>query len=93
MQRSVLNVKVNLATKQKAMEIAGDLGFSLSALVNAFLTQLIKTKSVKLHVDEIPTNFVKKILKQAQKDRKRGKASPVFYSGEDAVEFLDQQRA
>lgn len=91
MQRSVLNVKVNLATKQKAMEVAGDLGFSLSALVNAFLTQLVKTKSVEFHVDEVPTSYVQKILRQAQKDRKQGKGSPAFRNGEDAVDWLEKQ--
>ncbi len=93
MQRSVLNVKVNPQTKEKAKEVAEDMGFSLSALVNAFLTQLVKTKSVEFHVDEVPTEFVRKILKQAQKDRKQGKASPMFDNAEDAIRFLDQQRA
>lgn len=93
MQRVVLNVKVNPATKQKAKEVAQDLGFSLSALVNAFLTQLAKTKTVEVRVDEVPTEFLKKILNQAQEDRKKGKASPLFHSGEDAVEYLDKQRA
>lgn len=93
MQRAILNVKVNPATKQKAKEVAQDMGFSLSALVNAFLTQLSKTKTIEVRVDEVPTEFLKKILRQAQKDRKNGKASPLFHSGEDAVEFLDKQRA
>lgn len=93
MQKAILNVKVNPATKQKAREVAQDMGFSLSALVNAFLTQLVKTKAIEVRVDEVPTEFLKKILRQARKDRKNGKASPVFHSGEDAVEFLDEQRA
>lgn len=93
MQRAVLNVKVNPTTKQKAKEVAEDMGFSLSGLVNAFLTQLVKTKTIQVRVDEVPTEFLRKILKQAQEDRKRSKASPLFHSGEDAVEFLDKQRA
>lgn len=93
MQRAVLNVKVNLATKQKAKEVAQDMGFSLSALVNAFLIQLAKTKTIEVRVDEVPTEFLKRILKQAQVDRKKGKASPLFHKGDDAVEFLDRQRA
>lgn len=93
MQRSVLNVKVNPQTKEKAKEVAENMGFSLSALVNAFLTQLVKTKSVEFHVDEVPTQFVQQILRQAQKDRKQGKASPIFDNVEDAIQFLDKQRA
>ncbi|OGH10453.1 MAG: hypothetical protein A2857_00055 [Candidatus Levybacteria bacterium RIFCSPHIGHO2_01_FULL_36_15] len=91
MQKTVLNVKVNPQTKEKAKEVAENMGFSLSALINAFLTQLIKTKSVQFHVDEVPTEFVKKILKQAQKNRKQGKASPVFDNADDAVQYLKQQ--
>lgn len=91
MQRSVLNVKVNPQTKEKAREVAENMGFSLSALVNAFLTQLIKTKSVEFHVDEMPTEFVRKILKQAQQNRKQGNGSPIFDNADDAVEYLRQQ--
>lgn len=91
MQRTVLNVKVNPQTKEKAKAVAEDMGFSLSALVNAFLTELVKTKRVEFHVDEVPTPFVQKILKQAQKNRKQGKASPVFDNAEDAIEYLNQQ--
>ena len=93
MQRAVLNVKVNPVTKQKAKEVAEDLGFSLSALVNAFLTQLAKTKTLEVKADEVPTEFLEKILIQAQEDRINGKASQLFHSGEEAVDFLDQQRA
>lgn len=91
MQRSILNVKVNPQTKEKAKEVAEGMGFSLSALVNAFLTQLIKTKSVEFHVDEVPAEFVRKILKQAQQNRKQGKGSPIFDSADDAVDYLKQQ--
>lgn len=91
MQRAVLNVKVNPQTKEKAKEVAENMGFSLSALVNAFLTQLVKTKSVEFHVDEVPTEFVRKILKQAQKNREQGKGSPIFDNADDAVEYLKQQ--
>ncbi len=91
MQRAVLNVKVNPLTKERAKEVAENMGFSLSALVNAFLTQLIKTKSVEFHVDEVPTPAVQKILRQAQKNRKAGKGSPIFDNGEDAVAWLKKQ--
>lgn len=73
------------------MQVANDLGLSLSALVNAFLTQLVKTKRIELHVDEIPTEFVRKILKQAHEDREKGKASPIFDNADDAIGYLKQQ--
>lgn len=91
MQKTVINVKVNPETKEKAKKAAESMGFSLSALVNAFLTQLIKAKSVRFYVDEVPAEFVKKILKQAQKNRKQGKNSPIFDNVDDAVQYLKQQ--
>lgn len=93
MQRAIVNVKVNPITKKRAQKIAEQLGLSLSALVNAFLTDLIKTKKVTFHADEVPTPRVAKILRQAEKDRKAGKGSPLFYTAEEAIKFLDEQRA
>ena len=48
-------------------------------------------KKTKAKLFPETTEFVKKILKQAQKNRKQGKASPVFDNADDAVQYLKQQ--
>ena len=45
MNTAVINIKTNPSTKIKAQEIARELGFSLSALINGYLKHLVKTKN------------------------------------------------
>ena len=47
MNTAVVNIKVDPKVKKQAKKVALELGFSLSALINAYLRQLIKTKTAK----------------------------------------------
>ena len=46
MKTSTITIKVKPGIKKEAMKVADELGFSLSALLNGFMTDLIKNKSV-----------------------------------------------
>ena len=48
-------------------------------------------RELKMREQEIPNARTRKILKQAEKDWKAGKGSPVFKTGEEAVAWLDKQ--
>lgn len=41
--------------------------------------------------DEEPNEYLIKTIKQALKDKKTGKASPIFNTGKEAVKWLEQQ--
>lgn len=41
--------------------------------------------------NEEPNEYLIKAMKQAEKDRKQGKASPIFQTGEEAVKWLEEQ--
>ena len=62
----------------------------LSIVIKAFLKQFVKTKSVSFSVygNEEPSKYLINTLKQAQKNRKAGKGSPVFDNAEDAITYL-----
>lgn len=88
MNTAVINIKTNPETKAQAKKVAAELGISLSSLVNAYLKQLIKTKTVTFsanELDEIPNARTRAILKQAEEDRKAGKGSPLFTSDEALI--------
>ncbi|MCA9385071.1 type II toxin-antitoxin system RelB/DinJ family antitoxin [Candidatus Dojkabacteria bacterium] len=52
MAKTVLNVKIEEQTKKQAQLIAKELGMSLSGVVNALVSQFVRTKSLSLELDE-----------------------------------------
>lgn len=92
MSYAVVVTKVDPHIKKAAQKTAKELGISLSAVIKHFLRQFISTKTITFsREDEIPSEYLIKSIKQAQKDRKAGKASPIFRTGEEAVKWLEDQ--
>jgi len=91
MYTAVINIKTEEETKREAQKLASEIGVSLSALINAYLKHLVRTKKVQLSLDEEPSPYLVKILKRAEKNLEEGKGSPVFRSGEEAVKWLEEQ--
>ena len=91
MNYAVVTTKIDPQTKRQAMKTAYELGMPLSVVIKAFLKQFIRTKSVSFSTqDEIPNDYLKGLIRQAEEDLKAGKASPSFRSGEEAVTFLEK---
>lgn len=92
MNTTAIYIKTEPKMKAEAQKVARELGFSLSSLVKAWLRQLIKTKTVTFSAeDEIPNEFTRAILKQAEKDYRKGNVSPAFKTGREAVKYLEDQ--
>ena len=89
MYTSVVNVKIDQKTKKQAQKVAEDLGFSLSALIKAYLKQLVRTKSVSFDISEEPSEYLIKSLEEAKKDREKGKTIS-FKNPDEALSFLDK---
>lgn len=91
MNSASIFIKTEPKIKEEAQKTAEELGFSLSSLINAFLRQLVKTKTIHFsaqELDEVPNERTRAILKQAEEDLKNGKASPVFHNAKDAIDWL-----
>jgi len=86
---AVINVKVNPELKAQAQNLAEELGFSLSSLVNACLKQIVRSGSVSFSVSEEPTEYMLKALKESKADIKAGRVVS-FERGKDALEYLDK---
>lgn len=91
MNTAVINIKTEEKTKKQAQEVARDLGLSLSTLINAYLKEIIKTKRVEFSLDEKPSPYLIKILKNAERNLKAGKGSPVFDNAKDAISYLHKK--
>ena len=68
MNTAIINIKTEISTKKQAQQVASKLGLSLSALINAYLKEVIKTKRVEFSLDETPSPYLIKVLRQARKN-------------------------
>ncbi len=93
MNTAVINIKTEPSIKSQAQKVASRLGLSLSALINAYLRELIKTKKVEFSVDETPSPYLIKALKQSERDIKVGRVSPAFKNAKDAIKWLNDPNA
>ena len=94
MNTAVINVKIDKKTKFQAQEIAANLGFSLSSLINGYLRQLIKSKTIHFSLqEENPSEYLIQALKESEEDRKAGRVSPSFNNAKDAIKWLDDPKS
>ena len=91
MNTAVINIKTEENVKKHAQDIASNLGISLSSLINAYLKQLVRTRRIEFDLGESPSEYLKAVIKKAEENYKKGKASPSFKTGQDAVDWLETQ--
>jgi addiction module RelB/DinJ family antitoxin len=95
MNTASLFVKTDPKVKQEAQKTAAELGISLSSIVNAFLRQFVKTKTIHFSVydDEIPSPYLQELMRRAKEDRESGNAPPEFETADELIEYLHKQAA
>jgi addiction module RelB/DinJ family antitoxin len=95
MNNASLFVKTDPKVKQEAQKTAAELGFSLSSIVNAFLRQFVKTKTIhfSVHDDEIPSPYLQELMRRGEEDLKTGNTSPEFENADELIEYLHKQAA
>lgn len=92
MNTTAIYIKTTEETKEKAQKVAKDLGLSLSVVINRYLKQFIKSKTVTFKAsDEIPNKKTIAILKHAEENYKKGNTSPAFSNAKDAIKYLEDQ--
>ena len=89
----VISIKVDPLTKKQAQKLSDSLGLSLSAVLKGFLKQFIRTKTITFSAQEgeEPSEYLIKAMKQAEKDWKEGKGSPIFTNVDDDLKWLEKQ--
>lgn len=61
MKTAVLNIKIDPKVKNEAQKVADELGFTLSAIINALLKDLVRNKSISFST-LTPTPFLKRAV-------------------------------
>ena len=90
MNTAVVITKTDPEVKEQAQRVAKKLGISLSSLVNAYLKQIVRTRRVEFTLEEEPSEYLVKTIKQAEENYRTGKTSPAFTKAKDAVKYLDE---
>lgn len=87
--KTLINIKADNDVKVKAKKIAEDLGLSLSAVINAYLKQFIRNKSVYFSAAPSMSPEFEKLLGAIENDIKHGKhISPKFSDAKTIKKYL-----
>jgi antitoxin component of RelBE/YafQ-DinJ toxin-antitoxin module len=73
MQKALLNIKLDPATKREIQEFAAELGVPVSVLMNAQIKQLLRDRKVTLSAELEPTPYLEKVMRQVDADVESGK--------------------
>lgn len=92
MNTAVINIKIQPSLKKEAVKVANDFGLSLSALINALLKQVVRSKTMTLSATYEPSPYLIKALKESARDIKNGRVSPTFTNADDAIKWLENPK-
>lgn len=70
---TVINIKTEQEIKNKAHKLAREMGFSLSAVINAYLRQFIRNKAVHFSLAPNMSPELENLLGKVEYDIARGK--------------------
>ena len=89
MNTTTIHVKIDIKTRNEAKRVAEEFGFTLTALVNALLKQITRTKQLYLNTrKEEPTEYFDQLMKEADEDIKAGRVIS-FKNGDEALSYVD----
>ncbi|MBI4360099.1 MAG: type II toxin-antitoxin system RelB/DinJ family antitoxin [Candidatus Jacksonbacteria bacterium] len=95
--KTLLNFKIDTELKEEAQRVASELGFPLSTLLNAYVRQLIKNRSVyfntKPDTHTMPPALEEE-LEEVERDIHSNKnLSRSFSDVQDAITYLHRKSA
>jgi len=70
---TVINIKTEQEIKNRAHKLAKEMGFSLSAVINAYLRQFIRNKAIYFSIASQMTPELESLLGKIEYDIARGK--------------------
>ena len=85
---TVISVKVEKEVKESAQSVAKSAGLSLSALVNAYLRQVVATRRIELYAPEPMTPKLEKLIEEVESELKSDKISKKFDNARDFLADL-----
>lgn len=94
MNTAVINFTTEPKLKSEAQRVAKRIGIPLSLALNNYLKHLVQTKTVIFsEKNEIPNAYLRRVLRRAEENYKKGNTSPVFENVEDSIKWLNDPNA
>jgi addiction module RelB/DinJ family antitoxin len=90
--KTIINIKADREVKEGAQKLAKELGVPLSTIINAYLKDFIRNRSVTLSMAPRMSRQLESLIGRVEKDMKTGKnISGPFNSAEELIGYLDNQ--
>jgi addiction module RelB/DinJ family antitoxin len=91
MNTAQINIKIDPETKKRAQRVAKRMGLNISRMIVAYLKDVIRheTFSISLEKEE-PSEYLIRCIKEAERDKEKGRLSPAFDNAEDAIGWLEK---
>jgi len=90
--QTVIHIKADQEVKENAVEIARELGLSLSDIINASLRNFIRTREITFSDTPQMTPELEKLLDRVEKDIKNNRnIDGPFYSAEEMDKYLNSK--
>lgn len=87
--KTVINIKTDKEVKKNAQKVATALGFSLSAVINAYLKQFVRNKEVYFGLVPRMSSELEELLGKAEFDiQEKRNVSRAFSSGQELKKYL-----
>ncbi|MEX0918581.1 MAG: hypothetical protein WDZ85_01270 [Candidatus Paceibacterota bacterium] len=90
MSKTTINFKIDTEIKEEAQKLARKLGLPLSAIVNAQLHELLRTRTLTLSAEPRMTPQLERIIADVESDRQTGANLTKTYSLKKALAHLDR---
>lgn len=71
--KTMLNIKIDTQLKDKAKEVANELGIPLGTITVALLRQFVREKEVNLSIEHKPSRSLIDSINEAEKEYSEGK--------------------
>lgn len=90
MNTTIINFKTDKKIKERAQDIAKQMGLNLSDVMNIYLRDFIRNKELNIKL-EMPNEKTIKRIKTAMNEIKKGNVSPSFDGIDEAIKWLDEE--
>ena len=91
MEKTMLNIKMDVKTKREAQKLAKEIGIPLSVVVNTHIKRFIEDRRLDIRAPLVPLPRVGREILKARADFKKGKnISPVFSNMKEAIHWLEK---
>ncbi|HTE22161.1 MAG TPA: hypothetical protein VK674_03905 [Candidatus Limnocylindria bacterium] len=88
MNTAILNIKTDPETKEQLKKFAAQLGLPVSALMNAQIKQMLRTRKVEFGSPLEPTPYLEEIIKEAEADYQAGRNIITTKTDKETLDFL-----